>query len=52
MGDPDATMIPLLRKGHDETRTVADAFGRLAVAGSAVDTAAFFGATDPVERSC
>jgi acyl transferase domain-containing protein/acyl-CoA synthetase (AMP-forming)/AMP-acid ligase II/acyl carrier protein len=49
MGDADATMIPLLRKGHDETRTVADAFGRLAVAGSTVDSAAFFRGAAVVE---
>jgi 5-hydroxydodecatetraenal polyketide synthase CpkA len=43
LADPDAsTTIPLLRAKQDEPRTVAEAFGRLAVTGSTVDTSAFF----------
>ncbi|MFL6123590.1 SDR family NAD(P)-dependent oxidoreductase [Actinophytocola sp.] len=43
LADPEAaTAIPLLRANRDETRTAADAFGRLAAAGATVDTAAFF----------
>ncbi|HYQ67784.1 SDR family NAD(P)-dependent oxidoreductase [Actinophytocola sp.] len=50
LADPDAaTAIPLLRANRDETRTVAEAFGRLAAAGSPVDTSAFFAGAAVVE---
>ena len=49
--DPDAvTAIPLLRANRDEPRTVAEAFGRLAVSlHSTVDTSAFFAGAAQVE---
>ncbi|HEY0449294.1 SDR family NAD(P)-dependent oxidoreductase, partial [Actinophytocola sp.] len=49
MAPDDATVVPLLRANRDEARTAAQAFGRLAAAGSTVDTSAFFAGAGLVE---
>jgi acyl transferase domain-containing protein/acyl carrier protein len=50
LADPDAVAaIPMLRARRDEARTVAEAFGRLVIAGSTVDSSAFFAGAAVVE---